>query len=76
MPRKPVHPAELPSPLDQSDLSLVEEFQRQAAIAQGLIERCKRCQIPVDMAEADCQAACAFLDAVEAEFKGPQSPRT
>ena len=75
MPRKTVHPAELPKMLDQADMSMIEEFQRQAALAKALIERCKRCKIPVDMAEADCEAACEFLDAVEREYKGPQSPQ-
>lgn len=74
MPIKAVHKAELANPFDHADMSMLEDLQRQASVVLGLIERCRRCNVPVDMAEADCQAACAFLDALNKEFKGPQSP--
>lgn len=74
MPIPKVHAAELPNPLDVNDLARIEELFRIAGVAKGLIERCKRCKIPVDAVDADCEAACAFLDAVYAEYRGPQSP--
>lgn len=74
MPVKPVHKAELPSPFDHADMAMIEDLQHKAAVVIAMIERCKRCNIPVDMAEADCMAACEFLDSLSKEFKGPQSP--
>lgn len=74
MPIKAAHAAELPNPLDLNDLARIEELFRIAGVVKGLIERCKRCKIPVDAVDADCDAACSFLESVYSEYKGPQSP--
>lgn len=71
---KPAPAHELPNPITHDDLMLLEEAFRQASIAKGLIERCKRCKIPVSEAEEDCDVTCDFLEAVYKEHKGPQAP--
>lgn len=64
----------LPNPLNHDDLARAEEALRQLGVTKALIERCKRCNIPVSEAESDCNALCEFLTKVIAEFTGPQSP--
>lgn len=65
---------ELPNPLTHDDLARVEEAVRQLGVSKALIDRCKRCDIPVSEAEGDCEALCGFFAKILAEFKGPQSP--
>lgn len=65
----------LPNPFSQEDRQRIEEALRQlGAVARPLIERCKRCNIPVEGAEQDCNALTTFLQGVLAEFFGPQAP--
>lgn len=63
-----------PNPYDDNDYRRWEEALRQLAVADHLIKRCEKCNIPTAASRADCDALCRFFNSLIAEFKGPQSP--
>jgi hypothetical protein len=63
-----------PSPYNEDDFRRWEEALRQLAVADHLIKRCERCNIPVSAARTDCDALCTFFQSLMKEFRGPNAP--
>ena len=66
----------LPNPYSNDDRNRMEEALRIiGSQAKPMIERCKRCNIPVGGAEQDCADLERFLTSVLEEFFGQGSPQ-
>jgi hypothetical protein len=63
----------LPNPFTADDFARIEEAMRGVHVAKMLIARCERCDVPVAEAKADCLALETFFQAINKEFRGPQS---
>lgn len=74
MPNYPELHEALPNPFNEEDFRRMEDALRQTVRVHHLIERCKRCNIPVDAIERDCDACYMALQAKLSEFRGPQAP--
>lgn len=62
------------NPYTEDDFRRMEDALRRTVAVHHLIERCKRCQIPVEAVERDCDACYMSLQAILGEFRGPNAP--
>jgi hypothetical protein len=54
----------------------IREWEQQLqnlAVANAIIQKCERCNIPVAASRADCDGLCAFFHAMLAEERGQQA---
>lgn len=74
MPQYPPLNEPLPNPYTEEDFGRMEDALRQTVRVHHLIERMKRCKIPCDALERDCDACYEALQAKLGEFRGPNAP--
>lgn len=52
-----------------------EEQLRNLAVADAVIKKCERCNIPVQTSRTECDALCDFFQGMLAEERGQQAAR-
>lgn len=48
----------------------VDEALRLLAIANHILQKCERCNMPVEALRMECDAACAFFNSFNNEWRG------
>ena len=51
----------------------VDRAMRELAIIDHLLQKCERCKMPVEALRAECDGACQFFQALQAEYRGLQA---
>lgn len=64
----------LPQVYSSEHVKAWEEQLRNLAVADAVIKKCERCNIPVQASRTECDALCDFFQAMIAEETGQQTP--
>lgn len=63
----------LPRIFSSDHFSSWDAAMQQLAIANGILEKCEKCKMPVEGQRAECDALCEYFSGLNAEWRGPQS---